>query len=639
MIVCIRGVKQGRDLSSYVLRSGSVSVGTASGRAFEVHAAIGKRMDTLYLTMFDPDLELAIPKRAEIIVYDADPASLPPGWTGFPAGYPIVDPGQPPSVFQTTAAVGTARSVPGLALTPGATERYLTSGVPTQRLFAGFVARATYGSVGPQRQLVIEAQDYTCRLRTTVCNRAYNVDADHPNGWSDSQIVVDLISRYRPEWSVTQVVPSYATTYGVGIYGTARYSPSAQYMPPITFPVHTLEQMLERIVKITRAYYRVDYYGAFIYGPPGSDLSPLSISDTPIPDTPATTLTATSAVGVPRAVVGAQVVPGSPERVPTPAVVSSQIACEGLVYAPDDSNFIDKVWVQGDTYRGAVQTYTLPRGDGSAYVFALPAELDAPATATVTVNGVDQGAIGVLGKDGTLDQRQSWTLQVLAERAPPTLAFKTTPPSGATIVLTGSFRYPLIQAVTDQGLQASAGGLLFEGVIRDRRMNDMSQAIRAAQGYLQFQGLTKKGGSCIVRRRGGFDAAGNPKLLQPGQQIQITNRAVFTGVLEGGATTTLQAIITELRMTLDETTIEPYNVWLTFADRPDLSDNDFIEQFQSEQARVNAAAQQADIAQVVSDLQQIFETPGVSESVAGTDLQTPPYRYGGPAAYGFALYS
>src|SRR5205823_11502039 len=55
-------------------------------------------------------------------------------------------------------------------------------------------------------------------------------------------------------------------------------------MPAISFPVHSLEQFLERIVKISRATYRLDYYKRLYYGVPGFLAAPFRLSDTPEAD-------------------------------------------------------------------------------------------------------------------------------------------------------------------------------------------------------------------------------------------------------------------------------------------------------------------------------------------------------------------
>lgn len=473
MILSIAGVQNGADISSNVERD----TGT-----FEIDAAIGKRMDTFRCTMFDPSLVLAIPDRAEVWVYDA------------PAGGTVTDPPTAISAYNTYLN-GAGHEV--------------TSPTPanwTTRLFAGYVATPRYAVIGPQRYVGIEAQDYTYRLRTTVCNKAY------VGGQTDKAIVQDIFGTYRKDFDATNV------------------NVLASNMPAISFPVHSLEQFMERIIKITRGVYRVDYYKRLFYGAIGQQLAPFGLSDNPDGST----------------TYGME---------------------EPIGYAPDGTGLANQVWVVGARYLSNVQSYQIPPAlvNGTTFQFTLPGDPDITGM-TVTVAGADQGAGGVIPAAGDITQQSSYKNNWVIQHLPAILALKTTPTSGQAIVVTGKFRYPLVSKVSASDLIALTGGNVFESVVRDRRINDLSLAQQVGNAFLRNQGLSMKGGTCTIRKRGTGGA-----ILQPGQQISITHTKLFAGgVLKDGSgnpVTSMQALVTRLRMKLDTDSVEPYAYEINFADR------------------------------------------------------------------------
>lgn len=482
MIVSIAGVLGGASLTQYVQRGGSGDFGSGD---FKIESAIGKRIDTSSFTLMDTlPPSLAIPDRAECWIYDAAD------------GAAVTDPPNAISAYNTYLN-GAGHEV--------------TSTNPanwTPRLFAGYVATPNFMVEGPQRYVTIDAQDYTVRLRTTVCNMAFQA------GTSDQSIVQQLFARYRPDYDTTNV-------NAISGFGS---------MPAISFPVHTLEQMMERVIKVTRGYYRVDYYKRVWYGTQGLQTAPFNLSD--VPD------------------------------------MASTFPAEELKYSPDGAGLVNRVWVVGQSFLSAVQSYQIPGGsailNGTNYQFSLPGNPEKTGM-TVTVNGVDQGTIGVVPGDGDLTNPSSFKFNVLIQHAPAIVAFKTAPPSGATVVVRGKFRYPLVQVVTNQSLINATNGVVFEAVVRDRRINDNTLAINVGNAYLQNQGTTLKGGSCVVWTR-----SKNGQLIGPGQVINIKNDALFSGLLKdasGNPTTTAVVIITQTTITLDEDTVQPYRVELSFADR------------------------------------------------------------------------
>lgn len=153
---------------------------------------------------------------------------------------------------------------------PPANPPFGSPGLWTPRLFGGYCSGADYSVIaGYERVLTLHAQDYTLRNRTTVVNKAYGVDGGHPSGWTDDQIIRDLYATYRPDIDTSNVQSAFAI-------------PGVTYMPPISFPTHSLEQMLTRVQKITQGWNRVDYYKRLFYGGvgfgPGS-LAPFAINN------------------------------------------------------------------------------------------------------------------------------------------------------------------------------------------------------------------------------------------------------------------------------------------------------------------------------------------------------------------------
>jgi hypothetical protein len=550
----------------------------------------------------------------------------------------------------------------------------------TPRLFGGYVATPKYTHDGPQRYIGLASQDYTVRLRTTVANMAF------ANGTSDQAIIKQIFARYRPDYDTTHVDQVLAA------------------FPAITYPVHTLEQCLERIIKVTRAYYRADYFKQLWYSIVGQQTAPFNLSDFPdnggllyanggfedadpldatLPlgwsrlnsvGTGTATRDNTAAHGGTYSMAltnpasanygaifnkqGLAVSPGDvlsislwlkasvagrvfgPVRVtfanpgaivqPTGiasaqpsgqagiAVVDTNFTptaafalytvnvtvpngyawafielygngstawpttfnvddfsvtrplptfpTEGLSYTPDGSGLANRVWVIGSTYLSAQQVYQVPPAlvNGVNYQFPLPGNPELTGM-SVTVAGVDQGQIGVAPGDGDIAMPSGFKYNAIIQHNPALIAFKVPPTAGQAVAVTGQFRYPLVQVVTDSGLIAAANGVIFEAIVRDKRINDLTLAKSVGQAFLKNQGSTLKGGSCEIRTR----AAGGV-LLQPGHQITIKNDVLFRNLLKDAAglpTTTAVVIVTQLRTVLDDDTVQPYKVQVSFADR------------------------------------------------------------------------
>lgn len=249
MIVCIAGLLNewgGSDLSPYIDRQAT----------FNVNAAIGARLDTLTFTLYDKLCTLVVPARAEIIVYDA------PGI------------GQVGGVAQTWLR-GSAPIVD-----PPVTPPFGSPSLWTPRLFGGYASSCGYTLNGAERSIVVHAQDYTIRNKTTVVNKAYAPgDVGHSLGWTDDQIIKDLFAAYRPDIDTANVTTAFTTP------GTV--------MPIISFPTHTLEQFFQRVLKVTQGWFRIDYYKRLFYGGVGSgpgSYAPFALSDTPSPVLPANLL-------------------------------------------------------------------------------------------------------------------------------------------------------------------------------------------------------------------------------------------------------------------------------------------------------------------------------------------------------------
>jgi hypothetical protein len=477
VIVTINGVLNGADLSSYVEREAQ----------FSVEATFGARMDILKMNLHDPQLTLAIPDRREIVIYDTQAV-----WEGGSGA--VVDPPWAVSPYNT--------------LINGAGTEH-TSGTPanwTPRIFGGYMATPIYTMPGFDREIQVQAQDYTTRLRSTIANRAYVA------GQTDQTIVKDIFAKYRPDINTDNVNNTFAS------------------MPAISFPVHSIEQFLQRVVKITRAVYRVDYFKRLFYGAVGQVVAPFNLSDNP---------NGTTTFGY-----------------------------EAVSFSPDAAGLADKVWVVGQSFLSAPQAYYIPFGlvtGGSvgsppnAYQFNLPGTTTKGDITRVQVGGVDK-TYGQTPGDGDITDQSTFKYDALIQANPAGIAFKITPPNATQIIVTGRFRYPLVQTYTDPTLLAQAGGLIFEMVVRDRRITDLTLAQLVAKTAIANQGISLKGLTCTVMQR-----SLNNVLLAPGQTITVTATRLFTGL--GGPT--LNFIITRTNLILDNNNDldHPYRMELELADR------------------------------------------------------------------------
>ncbi len=467
MILAIAGVAAGADISAAMDRE-----------SFELEASVGKRMDTTRFTLFDPALVYGVPDRAEVWIYDAAP------------GAAVTDP--PNSI----SAYNTFKNGAGHEITSTTAANW------TPRLFAGYCADVAYALDGAQRLVEISAQDYTVRLRTTVGNFAF------AQGQTDQTIIQTVFNKYWPEIDVTNVA-QVATGF-----------------PAISFPIHTLEQIMERVVRVSRAIYRVDYYKRLFYGVLGQQTAPFNLSDAP---------NGTTTFGY-----------------------------EGMRYSPMGSGLANKVWIVGSSFLSKVQTFQVPLQlvNGTNWQFGVPGNPELTGL-SVKVNGVDQGTVGVTPGDGDIGSQTGWRagVGVLIQHVPAIVALKNTPANAAVVQITGQFRYPLTTAITDPVAIAAAGGKIFEAIVRDRRVADLTLAQQIGQSFLKNQGVTLKGGSCLIKKR----LIGSA-LIQPGQQILITGVRLFTNLLPGGVTT-FTALITKIGMKLTTDAVEPYDITLEFADR------------------------------------------------------------------------
>lgn len=307
-------------------------------------------------------------------------------------------------------------------------------------------------------------------------------------------------------------------------------------------------------------------------------------------------------------------------------------------YVPNWDGLFDRIWVIGGETTGQV-TPDIPLTPTTGtyagqQVFNLPARVNniTDATTVVTVGattytgGTYSGGnplIGTLGKEGTLESLGTSVSPVLIGNTSPfTLALATAPPAGTVVKIRARFRYPLIQVYTDPNMLAAMGGTVFEKVLRDKRIVDQNLALQVAKQNIAAEGSSKKGGSCVVDQRG---AGGY--LLQPGQYITIVSSALFGGLLPNGANGG-NFLITGLETSLTDDTVTPYTVTISFADRQDSNDEDIIDLLLGEQGRINAALDQGDINQTITDLQSILDAIGMAaETIAVASTSPHPALY------------
>ena len=166
--------------------------------------------------------------------------------------------------------------------------------------------------------------------------------------------------------------------------------------------------------------------------------------------------------------------------------------------------------------------------------------------------------------------------------------------------------------VTNSVILGEVGGVVFEKVLRDKRITDLSLAAQVGTTALTLQGSNRKGGTCVVRTR-----SINGQLLQPGQQFLVSN-PLFEGM---GFTDTddpnsAYFIVQSITFTLDDDISQPYQVAITFGDRVDLGDDDLVTQVGGEQARVTAALDQFSTSDIVEDFQSLSDSIGMTDGIA-----------------------
>ncbi len=508
MIVTIRDLLGGADISESVERDSQ----------FSVEATFGARMDILNCNIFDPDLTLALPDRREIVVYDT------PSQADIARGAPytyggVVDPPWAVSAYNTWA------NGPG---------HEVTSRDPTQwtpRLFAGYLATPQYTMTSTERSIAVTAQDYTYRLRSTICNQAF------PAGLTDQAIVQTIFKTYRGDFNRDNVLSTFSS------------------MPAISFPVHSLEQFMQRVTKITRAIYRVDYYKQLWYGPIGQFPAPFNLAETPDPEN-------------------------------GPFSTPPNVGFEQGLYTPDAAALADRVWVVGRDYQSNQQTYDIPAvlvdgaggvGGTGHFQYVLPgsatkADIVSVQVGSGTVWTVALKTVGEAPQDGDITDQSTFKTPVIFQPTPPTVAFKVTPQAGQLVRIVGKFRYPLIVTIADATLVEEVGGLYFDAVVRDKRIRDLVLAQHVGRAYLANQGNTLKGmtGTVMTREVGGVN-------LAPAQTIMVDAPLLFRGLGEWDARHTFMFpgsdnprtfLVSRTTLTLDDQNDlqHPYRIEFEFAD-------------------------------------------------------------------------
>lgn len=499
MIVTVRDLFGGADISDHVERDSK----------FSVEATFGSRMDILSCVIHDPDLTYAMPDRREIIVYDTQ--AMWEGGTG-----DVVDPPWAISAYNIL------HNGPGPAITS------IDSTTWTPRLFAGYLATPEYQMSSTERMITISAQDYTYRLRSTIINQ--HTDA----GLTDQAVVRAIFATARPDFNTDNVAETFST------------------MPALSFPVSSLEQLLQRIIKLTRAVYRVDYYKCLWYGPISQFVAPFSLAEAP--DDGREDL--------------------YDEFRYDEITYDDDIARFGFeqaVYSPDAASLSDRVWVVGKDFMPLPQTYDIQSFlvDGATYQFSIPGAAIPAQIVSVTVNGVAQ----TFGADGDITDQSTFLEDVLVAINPPLIAFKVTPTAGQTIEIIADFQAPLVLPVEDASLLADTGGLLFDAIVRSKAIRDITTAREVGAAYLAAQGTALKGLTCTVMQRG-WTPAGRSTILNlaPGQTIDVTAPMLFAGLcttdeLAAGSTKTF--VVTRATSILDDQNDlqHPYRVELELADR------------------------------------------------------------------------
>ncbi len=248
---------------------------------------------------------------------------------------------------------------------------------------------------------------------------------------------------------------------------------------------------------------------------------------------------------------------------------ATSFPCEALSYTPDGTGLINAQWVVGSAHALVdSESFTIPVGtvDGTNWLFPLPGVPNQQSGISVTINGgapiTDVGAVTVTGE---LMKPAAFLNPLVVLHNPPILAFKTPPPAGATVVVTGKYTHALISLARSSTLIAAAGGELFEGIYRDRRITDLATAHAVGTTNLSTYGTSIGHGTMTIRKR---ELRG--KALEPGQRIAITNAKLFANIHDPThhlVENTLMALVSRITTKLIEDINEPYELEVEFTDR------------------------------------------------------------------------
>ena len=281
----------------------------------------------------------------------------------------------------------------------------------------------------------VEGVDYSTSLQRTIINETFATA-------SDTSIIRFIMQKYAP-WVNLQYLPT--TT--------------AFLFPQKRLRNVSVEAALQAIAGVTGYLVYVDYLKNLRYIPPAAASSaPFSISD-------------------------------------NPNFINS---FGGTItdFKVDDNSAINRVYFYGGTQISnsfPQDISPFANGNNTTFPLAYAPEALAAGGYVLTVNGVAQAVFTstAAGQIGKL-KNQGGLADALVDTSNKTITFSTAPASGATVLFTYRYHYPLTLKLTDENSHRFFGDPYLDGYVQDQSVFDVFTAIQRAKVVLAQQsfGLT-----------------------------------------------------------------------------------------------------------------------------------------------------
>ncbi len=308
------------------------------------------------------------------------------------------------------------------------------AGDVTTKYFGGYVTLLDGKTVGPEKVLQVDCQDYTCLLETTKVNRIYLAS-------TDQAIIQALFSTYLPEIDTATYVGA-SLTHDRIAFGHDK----------------TLRQVMDELSDASGWDWYVDYDKKLHYFDPSTaGAASFSLSS-------------------------------SPDNV-------NSFGYWGFEHSEDATKIANRVTVGGGVYRSAGTSFYL--GSDGLTDLILPYPLHAPAGATaISVwrnDGTEAVPVWTALTVGAGNVQKIEDYDCLHYASPPKLAFAVPPRPYNTnaVKIYASYEAPILVTQTSATSYALYGKY-YDEYVSDAAVDNIPQAIQKAQGVLLDRALAKE---------------------------------------------------------------------------------------------------------------------------------------------------